>query len=236
LSVTSGNNKTLSLPVRPRRFIDHISLPFLARMRLYDPARKPRGGRKLKRKLGQFADELFHGWLNVPARGTMSIRASDDKGGTVEFDAHQSAYLAFASRQLHGGYEPAETLFLEAVLAKSSNFYDVGCNWGYFSLLAATHPVFQGPVFAFDVSVEMNAALARMGTSLELDNLAVAGYGLSDRAGTVGLSAGRSAHLTQITNLRAPGGESGRTAIVQRLDDLALPPPDLMKIDVEDHE
>lgn len=205
-------------------------------MRLYDPAQKPRGARKLKRKLEQVADDLIHGWLNLPARGTMRIGAGEEHSRPVEFDAHQAAYLAFVSRELYGGYEPLETLFLESVLARATVFYDVGCNWGYFSLLAATHPGFRGPVFAFDVSAEMNTSLARMATSLALSDLTVTGYGLSDRAGTVGTSGNRSAHLTQVTTVSGSATDAGQTAMVKCLDNLALPPPDLVKIDVEDHE
>lgn len=228
-SVTVEIEEPISLTVHQRRFIHGISLPRLAQKRLYDPARKPQGAARLRRKLAQLADDLIHGWLNVPARGSMGV--GDDKC-RVDFDAHQSAYLAFVSRELHGGYEPLETLFLESVLGRASVFYDVGCNWGYFSLLAATHPEFKGPVFAFDVSADMNISLTGMAATLNMTDLTVTGYGLSDNTGSIGLSGERSAHLTQVS----PGATSGRTATVMRLDDLDLPPPDVMKIDVEDHE
>lgn len=205
-------------------------------MRLYDPAQKPRGVRRLKRKLAQVADDFVHGWMKFPARGTMRIGVGENDTRSVEFDAHQAAYLAFASRELQGGYEPLESLFLESVLGRAAVFYDVGCNWGYFSLLAATHPRFKGSVFAFDVSAEMNGSLARMAASLELPHLSVTGYGLSDRTGTVGISGSRSAHLTQVLPVSGNIPESGPSASVKRLDDLSLPVPDLMKIDVEDHE
>ena len=153
-----------------------------------------------------------------------------------EFDAHQSAYLAFISRALYGSYEPAETMFLEAMLAKSRCFYDIGTNWGYYTLVAATHPHFKGDIHAFDVSNEMNSAISCMANFLELNTVKVMGYGLSDHLGYVTTSADRAAHLVKIvSNMDGRQGQ-GLKAKVVRLDDTGLRPPDLMKIDVEDHE
>ena len=58
MSVTFDIDKPISLPVRRRRFVHDISLPRLAQTRLYDPARKPRGAARIKRKLAQLADDL----------------------------------------------------------------------------------------------------------------------------------------------------------------------------------
>ena len=66
--------------------------------------------------------------MRIPARGVFTVKMSDGGSGAFEFDAHQSAYLAFVSRAFHGGYELAETMFLETMLAKSRSFYDVGAN------------------------------------------------------------------------------------------------------------
>jgi FkbM family methyltransferase len=225
-----------SIAVRPRRFIEDIALPPLARARIYDPASKPHGAKRLKRKLAQAADRFVHGWLGVPANGVLSVRKFDGTLGAYRFDAHQSAYLAFASRALHGGYEPVETLFLEAMLPRCSVFYDVGANWGYYALLAATHPGFDGKVYAFDVSARMNADLLRLAESLAMGRMEVMGYGLSDRSGSVLTSGGDATHLTKIvqsSESRAPHSGSAR---VETLDGIPLPPPQLMKVDVEDHE
>lgn len=225
-----------SVTVRPRAFVEDIALPFFPRMRLYDPERKPRGLARLRRKLGPAADDLVHGWLQIPARGVFTIRVADGTTASVEFDAHQSAYLAFASRAFHGGYELAETMFLEAMMAKSRVFYDVGANWGYYTLLGATHPDFKGRIYAFDISHRMNAALTSMVETLGLETVEVTGCGISDSSGYVAISADRATHLTKVVD--HPDGPKARAAkaLLSRLDDVSLPPPDLMKIDVEDHE
>ena len=232
----TGHNEEISVAVRPRSFIEDITLPLLSRARMYDPERKPRGLGKLRRKIGQAADEFVHGWLNVASTGVLTVRKADGSHGAIEFDAHQSAYLAFASRFFRGGYEPVETMFVDAMLARSRVFYDVGANWGYYSLLAATHPGFDGEVFSFDVSHRMNADLARMVDALKTKRVKVTGYGLSNRSRSVLTFGAQAAHLTTIAKTSGRGGGRGTSALVNRLDDIALPPPDLMKIDVEDHE
>jgi FkbM family methyltransferase len=233
---SGGHPATLSVAVRPRRFIGDIALPLLPRLRLYDPARKLRGFPRLRRKFGQAGDEIVHGWMKFPARGAFTVNLADGTTGRFDFDAHQSAYLAFVSRALHGGYETTETLFLDAMMAKSRVFYDVGANWGYYTLLGATHPDFNGEICAFDISDQMNAALSRMVEDLRLTTVKVLGYGLSDRSGLAATSADRAAHLTKIIDDADPRSARGARARLARLDDVALPPPDLMKIDVEDLE
>ncbi len=208
----------------------------LPRLRLYDPSRKPRGLKKLGRKFAQTADEIAHGWMRLPARGVFTVQLAGGGSGAFEIDAHQSAYLAFASRRMHGGYELAETLFLEAMLAKSSCFYDVGANWGYYTLCAATHPEFKGNIHAFDISDQMNTAISRMADTLGLTNVEVMGYGLSDHSGDIAISADRAAQLTKVIAESGHGAARGVTARIVRLDDVERPAPDLMKIDVEDHE
>ncbi|MEQ8710420.1 MAG: FkbM family methyltransferase [Rhodospirillales bacterium] len=151
------------------------------------------------------------------------------------FNAHQSAYLAFASRNLFGGYELAETMFLEAMLAKATCFYDIGANWGYYSLLAATHPEYHGNIYSFDISEEMNLALSGMVQDLQCQTVKIMGHGLSDHAGYSKISADRATHLIRIVP-DADLQQVSRAAKVDRLDDLDIPPPDIMKLDVEDHE
>jgi hypothetical protein len=60
--------------------------------------------------------------------------------------------------------------------------------------------------------------------------------GLSDRSGYVATNADPATQLTKVISISDEGQYRGVEARVARLDDLELPPPDLMKIDVEDHE
>lgn len=233
---TSPQDKIITITVQPRKFIKDITLPFLLRLRLHDPAHRPRGIDRLKKKFGQAVDDLLHGWMNLPARGIFTVSMADGTSRELAFDAHQSAYLAFISRALHGGYEPTEKMFLDAMLAKADIFYDVGANWGYYSLLAATHQKFTGKTFAFEVSDQMNLALENMAEALALDALEIVGCGLSDHSGDVAITAAQATHLTKVIPALQESGIDAVNAKVKSLDDAALPAPDLIKMDVEDHE
>lgn len=231
-----SSDKEFSIAVKQRHFIKDVRLPYLPRLRLYDPACKPEGVQRLKRKLGQAADTIVHGWIKLPARGEFDVRVPDGTWCKLEFDAHQSAYLAFASRELSGGYEPVETMFLNAILPRCRVFYDIGANWGYYSLLAATHPEFSGETFAFEISDAMNSALKRMTKKLALNRLEIVGYGLSDHSGSVAATPGHAAHLTKVAPVTDERLTGTQQVQVKRMDDLSLPAPDLIKMDVEDHE
>ena len=113
--------------------------------------------------------------------------------------------------------------------------WDVGANVGYFSLLAAR---LGGHVHAFEPVPESAARLRGN----------VAANGLEDRVevheAAVGATAGRQpflvvrdaswSHLADRGRHKATREE--RDVEVVRLDDLDLPPPDLVKIDVEGSE
>ena len=62
----------ISIAVRPRQFVERISLPPLARARIYDPARKPRGLKRLKRKLARVA-ETYAKRLQIQEKLTAQI-------------------------------------------------------------------------------------------------------------------------------------------------------------------
>lgn len=221
----------IAVAARPRRFASVNGLSPLAEALIYDPVAKPTGARRLRRKAARALFTLLHDRLGRPSAATLRLVLGDGTAREIGIDLRQSVYLDFAGRERFGGYEPAETMLLDTMLGRAQSFYDIGANWGYYTLLAASHPRFKGTVHAFDVSADMIAELRRLVTGLWLDNVTVAGHGLSDRSGDVAISAGRHAHLTRITDT-----PSRVTARVERLDDCGLPPPDLIKIDVEDHE
>jgi FkbM family methyltransferase len=126
-----------------------------------------------------------------------------------------------------------ESALLDKLLAKARVFYDVGSNWGYYSLLARTNHRFLGDVFAFDVVGTMSDELEKIITAASYDRVHVQRFGLSDTDGEIFISHERHAHLTRVLKGEA---NNGVRAHVRRLDGLDLPPPDLIKVDVEDHE
>ena len=58
----------------------------------------------------------------------------------VEIDARRSLYIDYASRDSHAGYEPNESLLIDALIPKARVFYDIGANCGYFFLAGSDQP------------------------------------------------------------------------------------------------
>ncbi len=134
-----------------------------------------------------------------------------------------------------GGYEPDVSALLAALVGPRDVVFDIGANCGYHSLQVAGTPGFRGQIHAFEVTPEVAASLADMVAQLGLARrIHCHEFGLSDAAGEVRLE--RGARFGNALN-RVAGAGGGRGAgQVRRLDDLDLPAPHVVKMDVEGHE
>lgn len=135
-----------------------------------------------------------------------------------------------------GLYERRKAAEIRRRLRPGAVFVDVGANQGDFALLAATLVGPGGRVVAFEPDMD-NAAAIRANLSLNaLGNVELREAALSDAAGPATL------HRSPVSGWHSlrpglPDRDLGRvTVAVERLDDLALPRLDLLKIDVEGAE
>ena len=92
---------------------------------------------------------------------------------------------------------------------------------------------FAGEVHSFEISPRMNFELQTILATANFKRINLHPFGLSGHSGSADVTMSDHAHLACITNV---AGENTMRVPVCRLDDLALAPPDLIKIDVEDHE
>lgn len=131
------------------------------------------------------------------------------------------------------GYEPEVGALLEVLLRHDRVFFDIGANWGYFTHYAATIDGYRGPIHAFEPAPAPYADLE--------DLVQQAGYGdrvqchrmaLSDRSGESAMTAADP--LTCGWSKVDAGGSVPIT--MARLDDMDIPAPDVIKMDVEEHE
>jgi FkbM family methyltransferase len=109
--------------------------------------------------------------------------------------------------------------------------YDIGASVGFHSLLLAT---MGAKVYSFEPNPFSYPSLLRqIATNPEL-SIHPQPYALSDECGNTGLhTEWKSMAYTSMSYI----ADTGRTIIERRtLDSLDLPPPDLIKIDVEGHE
>ena len=91
-----------------------------------------------------------NGWAILPS----SLKQADQ---SPRFHLHFLASLAgdvgaqhLIINEANGGYEPPTRDLLERVLRPGDLFVDVGAHWGFFSLLAASHPAGGIEVVAFE--------------------------------------------------------------------------------------
>jgi FkbM family methyltransferase len=184
------------------------------------------------------------GWWNVGCdwlacsgllrfRGKFTYRRGSESR-EIPFDGRNGQFEAIHDPLYRNGYEPETSLLLARLNHGPSVFYDIGANWGYFSLLVAAAPGFTGKIHAFEPNTVSRADL--------IATIAAAGLGdmvtphalaLTDFTGESHLRAGAS-FRTGLAGLSTAG--DGTRITVKRLDDLELPPPTCLKIDVEGAE
>lgn len=81
--------------------------------------------------------------------GTFIYRAGG-KTQTIQFDGRNLQFRALYDPAYQHGYEVETGLLMRKLCRGKGAFWDVGANWGYFSLLAASFPEFQGEIEAFE--------------------------------------------------------------------------------------
>ena len=111
----------------------------------------------------------------------------NDKKKIITFASRNTQYQALYRREFLNGYEPETTALLDIIMPLSGIFYDIGSNWGYFSLFIASKPGFKGKIFAFEPFPSSYKDLKDILTQSGLTNTKCYPYALSDRNGTTSM-------------------------------------------------
>ena len=172
--------------------------------------------------------------------------------GEISVAAGLPARLRLSAADLplehHSGHEIVlgrlETSVQDALrrhVGKGAVVYDVGANVGFFSLLAARLAGPGGRVYAFE-PLPSNASSVRSHAALNgFDTIEVLELALSDTAGEERLSVPEDASWSYCEH-RDPGRRVARKVTVRKdtvdrlLGSGRLPPPDVVKVDVEGAE
>lgn len=170
----------------------------------------------------------------LPSEGRFSYRRNGQQH-TVRFNGRNLQFHALYEVHYHNGYELETALLIAQLCRGSGAFFDIGSNWGYFSLLAASLPDFGGGIFAFEPNPRTFADL----TSI------IKQAGVADRVKACHMGVGRTAcELTVaeadpfnsgLSRLTANGG-TGEKIPVKPVDTLNFSAPGLIKIDAEGME
>jgi FkbM family methyltransferase len=157
----------------------------------------------------------------LPKSTVVSVRSGPLKGYRWMMHAGVHTYW-------RGVYEPELALALQQVVKPGMTCFDCGANAGYFTLLLSKLTGPTGQVYAFE-PVPINANYIRRHLELNaIKNVTLLEYALADTNGTVNFSGGGAQG-----QISADGNVS---VSCRTIDSAGLPPPDLMKIDVEGAE
>ena len=209
-----------------------IRLPLALKLAAKAQASTSSTGALLQDKFSKAVFRLLHRKLNLPARGIMELNTPDGPK-RLPFDARNTHYQGVFLTGLELGYEASTLALLDILTADNGVFYDVGGNFGYFSLCLAARPGYGGHIHTFEPHpmsfAELQAHINASGLKARITPHAIA---LSNENGTgrLRIDALHSA-LAKLMD-----GAAGVDVPLKQLDSLDLPPPSVIKIDVEDHE
>jgi FkbM family methyltransferase len=169
----------------------------------------------------------------IPAEGRFTYRRAG-RTQVVTFNGRNLQFHALYERSYRYGYELETALLISALCRDQRPFLDIGANWGYFSLLAASLPDFSGPIYAFEPNPRTFADLtATIKQAAVADRVTACQIGVGSKACEMTVTE-VSRFETGVSRLTAGG--AGAKIPVKPVDALELGPPGFMKIDAEGME
>jgi FkbM family methyltransferase len=175
---------------------------------------------------------LFQKFWPFKTTGTFTYQAQG-RDIPLTFNAKNTQFQAVYSDKFSMGYEPQISALLEVLLPDDGIFYDIGSNWGWFTLHLAAKPNFQGSVHAFEPFPPSYSDFCSMIEQAGLANCVQAHHlALSDHVGRAAMRLPDKFQSGQAVMEESAGAEMG-TIPTASLDSLKLAPPDLIKADVE---
>jgi FkbM family methyltransferase len=184
--------------------------------------------------VSRLAGRLFRALhsIGIGGSGVVGLRRSSGNLD-LRFDVRNTQFHALYMPQHLPCYEPETTVLIERLTKENDIFFDIGANWGWYTILTAVRPGFAGAVHAFEPNPPSFADLvgfvsqAGLSEHVHCHNLA-----LGNEDGETAMSMSDGIH-SGIATLDERGGIAIKVA---RLDSLELPIPNVIKMDVEDHE
>lgn len=152
----------------------------------------------------------------------------------LSFNARNTQFHSIYLPQYLKGYETATTSLFDIIIGSEDVFYDIGSNWGHFSLYVASHSNFKGQIHAFEplpssfndlVSIVQQAGLQNIVTCHNIAFSNTKGIGYMDFPDKI-----HSGLATLSKN------SNGIKVNMEKLDEIGLPLPDVIKVDAEESE
>jgi FkbM family methyltransferase len=135
-----------------------------------------------------------------------------------------------------GSWEPHLVACFRRICRRGSIAFDIGANVGYHTLMLAQLVGSDGVCYAFEPNSENCRLILLSAEQNQLSNVKLIPIALSDRPGWAYFSPHVGSNGGFATRDAELSDGSGVVVPVFILDDLQLPPPDLIKVDVEGAE
>lgn len=206
-------------------------MPALARF--HRAASKQRSSKKAQLLVSAPLEKVFrfyYRWIPHHARGEMEFHSAEGSCA-ISFNGRNLAFDILYSDLFSENYEDETAVLLDTFLPKDGCLYDIGSNWGYFSLYAASRGgrlrihAFEPVPSTYDDLVRCVEQAGLKGT-VHCHMLAASE------------SNGHTFFQLPFHSASAQVGKNGPGVKVETrtIDSLALDAPDFMKIDAEGHE
>lgn len=167
---------------------------------------------------------------------TLSVQVNDQRTVTLPVSFLNTQFRAADAGAYPFGHDPEVLAMVDQFLPDDGTFYDIGASWGTFAFAVALRPGFRGNIHAFEPTqrsirdqLSIYHALAPLPCNYELHQLA-----LSDHAGEGDLAVSINTGGNTL-NIAAHAGDVQKARLLP-LDQVDLPQPHVVKIDVEGHE
>lgn len=154
----------------------------------------------------------------------------------IQFNPKNATFHILYFKAFAMGYEPQVASLMDLLMPVDGTYYDIGSNWGWFSLFHASKPGFKGKIHAFEPYPPTYADLTSMvqqagiGHFVQCHNIA-----LSDEKGEATISLPDHIHSGCAT-VSAKSGSGKAMTKMTTLDDFCKDRPDVVKVDVEGFE
>ena len=170
------------------------------------------------------------------SNGAFSYKLKN-KYKTIFFNARNTQYQALYKDLFQHGYEPEVMALLDIIMPSSGTFYDIGANWGYFSMYVASKPGFKGRILAFEPFPSSYQDLKDVIEQAELtDTIECYPVALSNFEGNAHIQLPDHIHSGFATIRNNNSNFFSPRVKVTKLDTIDLLSPSVLKIDVEGSE
>lgn len=197
---------------------------------------KNRWAKRLGKKIGRLLFEIAYHHLGLSGQAEVSVQLEGQKQKFL-FDARKLHFSRIYDKQPYNLCEPELAILLNVFLTGDKVFYDIGSNWGYFSLYAAALPDYHGFIHAFEPVEETYSDLQDWVKQLSQEKrVSCHKVALSDSDGVAQIGIlPEDSGLASLARTEDLDSEK-QTVQTCRLDSLKLPNPDFIKLDVEGYE